>query len=267
MPKKVAFANMKGGVGKTTLSYMVCTSIYRTAKRPVKILAVDLDPQANLSRKLVPDEAIPNLNEVNITNFFDKQTPLKNCVVSSKFDNVWLIPSFIRLSFLEQKVLSSPLGTTTLAHGLKEIENEYELIVMDCPPNVGAFTLNGLMAADYVICPVSPDFMALDGLKYMFSMLQQINLATSNNKELGVVVNLVDKRYATHKYFIDVVQNNFKNVFPPLSRRVGIQRAHEIGESPWQESGPGKNSLIQDMTTFLKAFIRFINLGGINGKQ
>ena len=258
--KTVAFTNMKGGVGKTILAYLTTTSLRKYLKTDMKILAIDLDPQANLTSKLLLKDYFPTIDEIGIHRFFGGDLQIKHCIVDSHFKGVKIIPSYIGLGLMEHKVLTSITGVYTLKQHLSSIANQFDLIVIDCPPNVGVFTLNGIMAANYIICPLSPDFAAFEGFKYLLSLLSEVQ----DPKEVATIVNLADRRYTQHKIFISTVNNAFDgklNVLRPLSRRAAIQRAFEISkEAKIEAKRVHDDDTIKNLQSFLEDLSNFLGL-------
>ena len=258
--KTVAFTNMKGGVGKTILAYLTATSLPKYLKSSMKVLVIDLDPQANLTSKLLLKDYFPTIDEIGIHRFFGGDLQIKHCIVDSHFKGVKIIPSYIGLGLMEHKVLTSITGVYTLKQHLSSIANQFDLIVIDCPPNVGVFTLNGIMAANYIICPLSPDFAAFEGFKYLLSLLSEVQ----DPKEVATIVNLADRRYTQHKIFISTVNNAFDgklNVLRPLSRRAAIQRAFEISkEAKIEAKRVHDDDTIKNLQNFLEDLSNFLGL-------
>lgn len=229
----LTFANMKGGVGKTTFAFLTATCMPRILRRDMKILAIDIDPQAHLTRKFITEEDYGTLAERNIAHFFQGKLSLQECIMPTIVDYVWLVPSTITLSVIETEVFLHPAGTAALKYGLAPLVNSYDLVVIDAPPNAGVFALNAIVAADVVVCPISTDMMALEGFKHMNETMRRLAMTPlGQNKKLYLLLNLMDKRYSMHKVFIEKIREYYRDyVIGVVSRRASIQKATEFPNS------------------------------------
>lgn len=246
---RIAFANMKGGVGKTTLAYTFATSFRAVGK--AKILAIDLDPQAHLTHRFVDDETSAKRN---ISLFFEGKLSLADCIVKTRFEDVDLIPSHIFLGLVEYKLIQKPASVLKLKSSLEELKG-YDFVVMDCPPNLGVFSTAGVIAADVVVCPITPDMLALEGLKYLTGWLKEISdVPQISEKKVVIVVNLVDKRYASHRVFVELAKKEYQAALA-ISRRVIYQRAINHGISPWKEASEGSGDAIKEIKEFIRAIV------------
>lgn len=256
----IAFANMKGGVGKTILAYILAVDSVRWLGKNAKVLAIDLDPQANLTNKLLTRDALDAVSDIGIHRFFSGELPLRSCTIRSKFKHITVSPSFIGLGVVEHKLLTSVTGTYTLKYNLDKIKDEYDLVILDCPPNLGIFALNGIVAADASICPLSPDSSALAGWKYLLEVVKNI----PEPKKIGLIVNLVDRRVSQHKTFIEMAKNAFSHVctvLRPISRRAVFQRAFEVSSDPYTEAHGIKDvEAMKDIDSFVTSVLSMLEM-------
>ena len=174
MGKIIAFANQKGGVGKTTSAVNIAASLGILGK---KTLIVDLDPQGNstsgvgIAKKglkfTVKDLLAPDEGE-------DRAAMARSAVVATKYTNLSLIPATIALAGAEFDLFSSEEQEYSLKTALEAIKNEFDYIIIDCPPSLGMLTINGLTAADGVIVPMQCEFYALEGLSQLMITISRI---------------------------------------------------------------------------------------------
>lgn len=173
--KKIAIANQKGGVAKTTTTYNLAAAKAMTGKR---VLMIDLDPQASLtiSCGLNPDadEFINN----NICNLFDGKTNPAECafkVEKSGLDTLYLIPSNLDLAVTETElVVRSRNSDVQLRKAVQKLELYFDYIFIDCPPQLGKLLTNALVACDEVIIPVKTDYLSYRGLNALLNTIEDI---------------------------------------------------------------------------------------------
>jgi chromosome partitioning protein len=186
MPGKVyAFANQKGGVGKTTTAINLAAGLAEAGERA---LVVDLDPQANATAGLGM--------RANGTSTYDllDGAPLSELAKPTRFENLFLVPSRPELAGAAVELAQRDDGDRYLAEALQDAEG-FDFVLLDCPPSLGALTVNALAAADRVIVPVQTEYYALEGLA---QLVQSINMIkTRLNPKLsiaGVLLTMADSR-------------------------------------------------------------------------
>jgi chromosome partitioning protein len=186
MPGKVyAFANQKGGVGKTTTAINLAACLAEAGERA---LVVDLDPQANATSGLGM--------RANGTSTYDllDGAPLSELAKPTRFENLFLVPSRPELAGAAVELAQREDGDRYLAEALQHAEG-FDFVLLDCPPSLGALTVNALAAADRVIVPVQTEYYALEGLA---QLVQSINMIkTRLNPKLsiaGVLLTMADSR-------------------------------------------------------------------------
>jgi chromosome partitioning protein len=191
MSKVIAIANQKGGVGKTTVTRELSACC---ALRGFQTLAIDCDPQGNLTSSWVdPDVYEVTLSHVLIepespTGVKAEPLPLDDAIVESPVDNLDIVPADIRLARFE---MQPDYLTHRLSNQLKEHGSGYDLIFLDCPPQLGKLLTAALYSADFVIVPCAADAMGLQGLSDLAFTIGQVKKnVNSNLRMLGAVINL-----------------------------------------------------------------------------
>ncbi|NMB33182.1 MAG: ParA family protein [Clostridium sp.] len=223
MSKIIAVANQKGGVGKTTTAVNLSSCLAYKGK---KVLLLDVDPQGNTTSGLGIDKKKIKkstydvlINEVNI----------KDTLVSTPVKNLELCPSNIELAGAEVELVPSISRETRLKNALTDIKDNYDFIIIDCPPSLGLLTLNSLTAADKILVPIQCEYYALEGLSQLMETVKLVQLHL--NKELdveGVVLTMFDARTNLSIQVVDEVKKYFKNKV----YRTIIPRNVRLSEAP-----------------------------------
>ena len=166
--RKQLFLNFKGGTGKSVIS---ANYGYKLALYGFRVLMVDLDPQGHLTKCLGrdPDEFSKTLYDVIIN-----KDPIDRALASTNLSTLDLIPANIRLSPIELSLTGLHAREFKLKRALEGIEDNYDLIILDAPPNIGLLNLNAILAVDDLLIPVLADFLSYDGLKILFETLSDI---------------------------------------------------------------------------------------------
>jgi chromosome partitioning protein len=214
MARKIAIANQKGGVGKTTTALCLAAAFHLMGK---KTLLVDLDAQGNASAAvgLIIEHESPTLKEL----LTGKALP-RDLIVSTDFTDI--IPSNNSLKDIENH-LNEQNSFRQLKEGLAPIEKNYDFIVFDCPPSFNAFTKNALAAADEYIVPVDVGYFAILGLKQLLEEVEQIKRELNPGLKLtGVLASKFDKRTTLSAQVLDTLKSNFPDAFFKTAVRVNI---------------------------------------------
>ena len=220
MPGKVyAFANQKGGVGKTTTAINLAACLAEAGERA---LVVDLDPQANATSGLGM--------RANGTSTYDllDGAPLSELAKPTQFENLFLVPSKPELAGAAVELAQREDGDRYLAESLHDAEG-FDFVLLDCPPSLGALTVNALAAADRVIVPVQTEYYALEGLA---QLVQSINLVKSRlNPSLaiaGVLLTMADTRTRLSAE----VEAEVRKHFGELVFTAVVPRSVRVAEAP-----------------------------------
>jgi chromosome partitioning protein len=235
VPGKVyAFANQKGGVGKTTTAINLAACLAEAGQRA---LVIDLDPQANATSGLGM--------RANGTSSYDllDGVPLAELAKPTRFENLFLVPSKPELAGASVELSQQADGERYLADALKDAEG-FDFILLDCPPSLGPLTVNALAAADRVVVPVQTEYYALEGLA---QLMQSINLIKARlNADLsvaGVLLTMADGRTRLSAEVESEVRKHFgKLVFDavvPRSVRVAEAPSHGLPVTHYDRRSPG----------------------------
>jgi chromosome partitioning protein len=213
MVKIIAFANQKGGVAKTTSCHNIATARALEGK---KVLMVDLDPQGSLSIMAACEPYDEKLNGHSINDIFVKgiKMDIHECIFNvqaSDLDNLFIIPSNIDLSKTALDLVSRYSREKILKNALKKISGEFDEIYIDCPPELGMLSLNGLCAADALIVPVKADYISYRGLDALLDTIADIkdpnNELNPDLELMGVVVTLYEKNVNDQRDILDLIKD------------------------------------------------------------
>lgn len=233
MPRILAIANRKGGVGKTTTTVNVATAMAATGK---KVLVVDLDPQGNASTSMGVNKkgTMPSSYEVLIG-----KVKLSQAVVWTEIPNFSLIPSSPDLAGAEIELVDVDNREYRLKQALNREAVNYDYILIDCPPSLSLVTINALVAADAVIVPLQCEFLALEGITDLIRNINQIKKRFNPSLALhGVVLTMYDKR----NNLSQMVEEDVRNFFGKKVYNTVIPRNVRISEAP----SHGKPVLLYD---------------------
>lgn len=232
MARIIAVANQKGGVGKTTtaVSLAACLAEPREQGGPGRrVLLVDCDPQGNATSGFGIDKGAL---EQSIYDVLIDQVPASQVLVHTEFA-VDVLPANIQLAGAEVELVSAIARETRLRKALAEMEQEYDFIIIDCPPSLGLLTLNGLTAARTVLMPIQCEFYALEGVS---QLMNTINLVRDGlNPELGIegiVMTMYDSRTRLGADVVAKVRENFGDALydTMIPRTVRLSEAPSYGQ-------------------------------------
>ena len=223
MGRIIAIANQKGGVGKTTTSINLSACLAEAGK---KVLVVDLDPQGNTTSGLGVDK---NRTDRTVYEMMLGEFELRDCIVSDLFDNLDLVPSNVNLSGAEIELIGIDQKEYILKKALNEIRNQYEFIIIDCPPSLNMLTVNALTAADTVLVPIQCEFYALEGLSQLIHTINLVKKRLNPTLDMeGVVFTMYDARTNLSLQVVENVKSNLRqNVYKTI-----IPRNVRLAEAP-----------------------------------
>lgn len=209
MANIIAIANQKGGVSKTTSTFNISTALANYGKN---VLMIDLDPQASLT---ISCGIEPYEIQKNLANCLDQKKskyyiPVEECIIKLK-ENLSIVTSSIDLASLEMEMLSWTSREKCLDRMLSSIQNQYDYIIVDCPPQLSMLTLNALSAASYVLIPCKTDYMAFRGLENLVNTIADVQeLLNPNLKIMGVIATLFNSSIKDDKEVLKLLEKKYK---------------------------------------------------------
>ena len=225
MGKVISVANQKGGVGKTTTAVNLSALL---AKKGKKVLLIDTDPQGNATSGVGVDKTV----SFSVYDVLVDDVEIENTLQLTEMKNLEVCPSNINVAGAEVQLVSKENREYKLKEKIEKIKNDYDYVIIDCPPSLGLVTLNAFTASDSVLIPIQCEYYALEGLG---QLINTINLVKKRlNKELvieGALLTMYDARTnlsnqvvkEVKKYFEDKV---YKTVIP---RNVRLSEAPSYG--------------------------------------
>jgi chromosome partitioning protein len=227
MTKVLAITNQKGGVGKTTTAVNLSTSMSLNKK---KILLIDIDPQGNTSSGIGLDRSKVKRC---IYDVLINQVPIREIILQSKIKNLDVLPSTIQLAGAEIELVNYISRENKLKHAIKSIKDDYDYIIIDCPPSLGLLTLNSLTAADSVIIPIQCEYYALEGIGQLLNTINLVRENLNSSLEIeGILLTMYDTRTNLSRDVIEEVKKNFKGkIFKSIiPRNVRVSEAPSYGK-------------------------------------
>ncbi|WP_445489244.1 ParA family protein [Niallia sp. 03133] len=227
MGKIITVANQKGGVGKTTTSVNLGSCLAYIGK---KVLLVDIDPQGNATSGVGIEKADVDycVYDVLVDDLEAKQV-----IKATNVENLQVIPATIQLAGAEIELVSTISREVRLKRALEEVKDNYDYILIDCPPSLGLLTINALTASDAVLIPVQCEYYALEGLSQLLNTVRLVQKHLNHELAIeGVLLTMLDARTnlglqvieEVKKYFQDKV---YKTIIP---RNIRLSEAPSHGE-------------------------------------
>jgi chromosome partitioning protein len=227
MKRILAIANQKGGVGKTTTCVNLAASL-ADAKR--RVLVVDMDPQANATSGLgFPKGTV----QEGIYEALAGGRPIRELIQLTEVPNLWLVPSTRDLAGAEVELVDQPNRERRLADALLPVIDQFEYVIIDCPPSLGLLTLNALVAANAVVIPMQCEYYALEGLSHLTETIEQVRAQLNPRLELeGILLTMVDPRMNLTQQVADEVRSHFtgKVYQTTIPRNVRLSEAPSHGK-------------------------------------
>lgn len=223
MGRIIAIVNQKGGVGKTTTAINVGHYLAHAGKR---VLLVDLDPQANATLGMGVDH-----NEVaqGVYELLLSEAPATDVIRETRYDNLHLMPATISLAGATVELVPLEEREYLLRRALETVRDQYDFILIDCPPTLGLLTVNALVAADEVLIPVQSEYFSLNGLRQLMDTIELVQANLHDKLAiLGVVMTMYDQRYRLSTRVLEQLYE----YFPGKIFRASIPRNVRLAEAP-----------------------------------
>lgn len=223
MGKVISIANQKGGVGKTTTTINLSACLAEAGKR---VLVIDMDPQGNTTSGLgiEKDEAENTIYEVIL-----RTVDIKDAIIKDIFDNLDIIPSNVNLAGAEIDLIDVDNREYILKDSLAEVKDNYDFIILDCPPSLSMLTVNAMTASNTVLVPIQCEYYALEGLTQLMHTINLVKKKLNKKLELeGVVFTMYDSRT---NLSLQVVENVKDNLQEKIYKTI-IPRNIRLAEAP-----------------------------------
>ena len=227
MSRIIAISNQKGGVGKTTTAINLAACL---AEKGKKVLAIDVDPQGNLTSGLGVDR---NEHEMSVYELLTGEATAEECLIQKVRRNLDLIPSSINLSAADLELGSVDNKEYLLRDALAEVVDRYDFVILDCPPALSTLTVNALTTAKSVIVPIQCEYYALEGLS---QLIQTIHMVRDRlNEELkieGILFTMYDSRTNLATDVVYTVEDNLEeHIYTVrIPRNVRLAEAPSFGQ-------------------------------------
>jgi len=224
LPRIIAVANQKGGVGKTTTSINTAASL---AQLGLRVLLIDVDPQANATSGLGID--VRSLENTILDVLID-DAPLADCLCMTEIDGLQVAPSNLRLADAEMTMYSMLARETRLKNAVDAVLDQFDYIIIDCPPSLGLLTLNALCAAREVLIPIQCEYFALEGVGQLLENVLRIRRSGLNpTLEVSSIVCVM---YDARTNLADEVVDEIRQHFGPTVLKTVVPRNIKLSEAP-----------------------------------
>lgn len=226
MSRTIAIANQKGGVGKSTTAINLSACL---AEAGQKVLTIDIDPQGNTTSGLGIDK---DSQEMTIYELLIGECELDDCLISTDLENLSLIPSDVNLAGAEIELIGLNNKEYILKEHIDKIRDQYDYIIIDCPPSLSMLTINAMTTANTILVPIQCEYYALEGLSQLMHTIDLVQQRLNTDLEIeGIVFTMYDARTNLSLQVVENVKNNlqqsiYKTIIP---RNVRLAEAPSHG--------------------------------------
>lgn len=256
MARILCLANQKGGVGKTTTAVNLAASLAAAERRT---LLVDCDPQSNSTSGL----GLTGDPEKNLYGVLMGECSPREAIVDTELSYLKVLPAVRDLAGAEIELVSQIARESRLREALEQLREDYEFILLDCPPSLGLLTVNALTAADAVIIPLQSEYYALEGLSQLLNTIERVRQALNPGLEVeGIVLTMTD----TRNKLSGQVADEARSYFGEKVYKTSIPRNVRLSEAP----SHGKPIILYDITSrgaesYLELAREFLERAGPGG--
>ncbi len=223
MGRVIAITNQKGGVGKTTTSINLSSCLAEFGK---KVLLIDIDPQGNSTSGVGVEK---NKLEKTVYDLLIESCEVQECLVHTEIENLDILPSNVNLSGAEIDLIGIDEREFILKRNIDKIRDEYDFILIDCPPSLNMLTVNAMTTADTVLVPIQCEYYALEGLSQLIHTIELVKSRLNPDLEMeGVVFTMYDARTNLSLQVVENVKDNLRqNIYKTI-----IPRNIKLAEAP-----------------------------------
>lgn len=223
MGRIIAIANQKGGVGKTTTAINLSASL---AEKGRNVLAIDMDPQGNLSSGLGLDK---NTIEGTIYDMIIGEADVEEVIHKGMIENLDILPSNVDLSAVEIEMIDVDNKEFIVKNAIQKVRDNYDYVIIDCPPSLSLLTVNAMTTADSVLVPIQCEYYALEGLSQLIHTVELVKDRLNPVLEIeGVVFTMYDARTNLSLQVVENVKDNLEqNIYKTI-----IPRNIRLAEAP-----------------------------------
>ena len=251
MGKIIAIANQKGGVGKTTTSINLSASLAAKGK---KVLVIDTDPQGNTTSGFGVDK---NDLEDTIYELILGECSIKDCIIKEVIPNVSVVPANVNLAAAEIELIGVDKKEYILKNEVDYVKEDYDFIIIDCPPSLNMLTINSMTTADSVLVPIQCEYYALEGLSQLIHTVNLVKERLNPDLEMeGVVFTMYDARTNLSMQVVENVKENLNqrvyNTLIPRNIRLAEAPSYGMPINMYDAKSAGAEAYMQLAEEILK---------------